>query len=241
MGSGVDGEPRQALGEVDKWCRRERKKECWRKEEKWGSYGSGSLVRKEGALGRRHREHGRRVCLSGRGGGEDPIISKFIATATTNLLRGHRAYPPPAYWTTASSDRCPSTSANGQSWEPTAEPAIISLMSQERTGVEGTNPGPFPETVCSANKMLCLIGCSTGRSRKPLATEPQRQCIYFTYPPWDLSFCPPPSPSSGSVLGCILLGLRILPHGNIYRKAQGEQFNSSRRVGARSHQRGRCG
>lgn len=134
VGPGVDGEPRQALREVDKWCRRERKKECWRKEEKGGSYGSGSLVRKEGALGRRHREHGRRVCLSGRGG-EDHIISKFIATATTNLLRGHRAYPPPAYWTTASSDRVPvHIGKRAKLGEPTAEPAIISLMSQERPG-----------------------------------------------------------------------------------------------------------
>lgn len=134
VGSGVDGEPCQALGEVDKWCRRERKKECWRKEEKMGEL----WLWIAGAEGGSTRTSTPRAWTKGlpfrKRGGEDHIISKFIATATTNLLRGHRAYPPPAYWTTASSDRCPSTSANGQSWEPTAEPAIISLMSQERPG-----------------------------------------------------------------------------------------------------------
>ena len=133
MGPGVDGEPRQAVREVDKWCRRGRKKECGRKEEKWGSYGSGSLVRKEGALGRRHREHGRRVCLSGRGGKTTSSANslqppRLIGYGAIGLIH-RQPTGPPLHQIGARPHR-----QRTKLGEPTAEPAIIFLMSQERPG-----------------------------------------------------------------------------------------------------------
>ena len=117
--------------------------------------------------------------------GKDHIISELIATATTKMLWGAIGL--------IHMDHCfiRCKHYNGQSSETTGELAHCPKKTRVKGQARETKArlvGPIPQKSPSlrpANKVWCLIGCSTGRSRNSnaLATEPQRQLYLFHVAP----------------------------------------------------------